>query len=54
MTVVPSIKQQGIKTRLAGWIKDSAAARRSRRWVEPFAGTGVVAFNVQPQRARCR
>jgi DNA adenine methylase len=51
MTIVPPIKSQGIKTKLAGWIQEASTHREYDRWVEPFMGTGVVAFNVQPKRA---
>ena len=50
-TFVPPIKSQGIKTKLVGWIKSNAEQVDYDRWVEPFMGTGVVAFNVQPKRA---
>jgi len=44
--IVPPIKSQGIKTKLVPWIKDlSAKAEQKGRWIEPFLGTGVVAFN---------
>ena len=42
--IVPPIKSQGIKTKLVPWIKSLAPAV-SGRWIEPFLGTGVVAFN---------
>ena len=42
--VVPPIKSQGIKTKLVPWIQALVPAARGR-WVEPFLGTGVVAFN---------
>jgi len=42
--VVPPIKSQGIKTKLVPWIMD-LAPEVSGKWVEPFLGTGVVAFN---------
>jgi DNA adenine methylase len=43
---VPPIKSQGIKTKLVPWIKDLVTiANQSGRWIEPFLGTGVVAFN---------
>lgn len=51
MTVVPPIKSQGIKTKLVDWICDCSEYVNYDRWVEPFAGTGVVAFNVQPKVA---
>lgn len=44
--IVPPIKSQGIKTKLVPWIKDlTAIANQKGRWIEPFLGTGVVAFN---------
>ena len=42
--VVPPIKSQGIKTKLVPWIQSLTPAVRGR-WIEPFFGTGVVAFN---------
>ena len=42
--IVPPIKSQGIKTKLVPWIKALAPSVEGR-WVEPFLGTGVVAFN---------
>jgi DNA adenine methylase len=56
-TLVPPIKSQGIKTKLVPWIMD--VARRANigecdtnaRWIEPFLGTGVVAFNSGSHRA---
>ena len=47
---VPPIKSQGIKTRLAPWIR-SIVPNDIGRWIEPFMGTGVVAFNLAPKRA---
>ncbi len=45
--VIPPIKSQGIKTKLVPWIMDVAAiANSSGKWIEPFLGTGVVAFNA--------
>jgi DNA adenine methylase len=49
--VVPPIKCQGIKTKLAGEIKRLAQVQEFDRWVEPFCGSCVVALNVQPKRA---
>ncbi len=42
--IVPPIKSQGIKTKLVPWIMD-LAPKVNGKWVEPFLGTGVVAFN---------
>ncbi len=47
---VPPIKSQGIKTKLVPWIK-SIAPSSSGRWVEPFLGTGVVALNLNFEKA---
>lgn len=51
MTLVPPIKSQGIKTKLVPWIKQHASGVEYDRWVEPFMGTGAVAFNIAPERA---
>ncbi|MBC6409731.1 MAG: Dam family site-specific DNA-(adenine-N6)-methyltransferase [Ekhidna sp.] len=48
---VPPIKSQGIKTKLVDWISRNASEMDFDRWVEPFMGTGVVAFNVRPKKA---
>ena len=42
--IVPPIKSQGIKTKLVPWIKE-LIPQTEGRWIEPFLGTGVVAFN---------
>jgi DNA adenine methylase len=42
--IVPPIKSQGIKTKLVPWIQALVPAIEGR-WIEPFFGTGVVAFN---------
>jgi DNA adenine methylase len=42
--IVPPIKSQGIKTKLVPWIQALVPAVRGL-WIEPFLGTGVVAFN---------
>jgi len=42
--IVPPIKSQGIKTKLVPWIQ-ALVPKISGRWIEPFLGTGVVAFN---------
>ena len=48
--IVPPIKSQGIKTKLVPAIT-SILPKFEGRWIEPFLGTGVVAFNVNPDRA---
>ncbi|MEI7796695.1 MAG: Dam family site-specific DNA-(adenine-N6)-methyltransferase [Methylococcaceae bacterium] len=50
-THVPPIKSQGIKTKLVPWIKSVTPENFKGDWIEPFMGTGVVAFNVAPQNA---
>lgn len=42
--IVPPIKSQGIKTKLVPWIME-VAPKVTGKWIEPFLGTGVVAFN---------
>ncbi len=48
--IVPPIKSQGIKTKLVPWILQ-LAPKTNGRWIEPFLGTGVVAFNSGYKRA---
>ncbi|MFM2172226.1 MAG: hypothetical protein RLZZ54_153 [Cyanobacteriota bacterium] len=48
---VPPIKSQGIKTKLVPWIKSVLPSDSNVKWIEPFTGTGVVAFNVAPSSA---
>ncbi len=50
---VPPIKCQGIKTKLVPFILNSIKwdATSGARWIEPFFGSGVVAFNLSPARA---
>jgi len=48
--IVPPIKTQGIKTKLVPWIM-SLAPKVDGRWIEPFLGTGVVAFNSRYRQA---
>jgi len=44
--MIPPIKSQGIKTKLVPWIMAVVKiAQPNGRWIEPFLGTGVVAFN---------
>ena len=47
----PPIKCQGIKTKLIPFIFSSIVWNGSGIWIEPFLGSGVVAFNLEPQRA---
>jgi DNA adenine methylase len=51
VTKVPPIKSQGIKTKLVPWIKSIIPPDFRGKWIEPFMGTGVVAFNVAPSSA---
>jgi DNA adenine methylase len=44
--IIPPIKSQGIKTKLVPWI-NALLPEDFCRWIEPFMGTGVVAFNVK-------
>ncbi len=49
--VIPPIKCQGIKTKLVPFIRDKVNCDRNGVWIEPFVGTGVVAFNLKPDHA---
>ncbi len=49
--LVPPIKCQGIKTKLVPMILRTIDRDQSTRWIEPFFGSGVVAFNVAPSNA---
>jgi DNA adenine methylase len=49
--IVPPIKCQGIKTKLVGAIRELVQREEIDRWIEPFCGSGVVAFNIQPKQA---
>lgn len=48
---VPPIKSQGIKTKLVPWVKSIIPRDFDGFWIEPFMGTGVVAFNIAPANA---
>jgi DNA adenine methylase len=48
--IVPPLKSQGIKTKLVPWIAE-AVPSFGGTWVEPFLGTGVVAFSIGFERA---
>lgn len=48
--IIPPIKSQGIKTKLIPWIAEIKPIV-SGKWIEPFLGTGVVAFNYGFKKA---
>lgn len=48
---VPPIKCQGIKTKLVPFIAENVKWTGKGRWIEPFLGSGVVAFNIAPKHA---
>lgn len=48
---VPPIKIQGIKTKLVPLIKQSVVMGKDSVWIEPFMGSGVVGFNIEPRNA---
>ncbi|WP_052767548.1 MULTISPECIES: DNA adenine methylase [Lacticaseibacillus] len=49
--LVPPIKIQGIKTKLVPWISKSIRWDGKGTWFEPFLGSGVVGFNIAPEKA---
>lgn len=49
--IVPPIKCQGIKTKLVPFIAKNIHWDATGKWIEPFLGSGVVAFNMKPKRA---
>lgn len=50
--IIPPVKSQGIKTKLIPWINDLVTiADQKGKWIEPFLGTGVVAFNSRYEEA---
>ena len=49
--VIPPIKCQRIKTKLVPFIKEHVSIPENGTWIEPFMGTGVVAFNLAPEKA---
>lgn len=48
---VPPLKIQGIKTKLVPFIKKNVSIDKKTVWIEPFMGSGVVGFNIEPQNA---
>ena len=48
--ITPPIKSQGLKTKLVPAIM-RLVSDYSGRWIEPFLGTGVVAFNSNAKKA---
>lgn len=48
---VPPIKIQGIKTKLVPLIRQSVIMDTDSVWIEPFMGSGVVGFNIEPKYA---
>ncbi len=49
--IIPPIKCQGIKSKLVPKILSLSSSISYKRWVEPFMGSGVVAFNLIPDNA---
>lgn len=48
---IPPIKCQGIKSKLIPWVKETIKWEGKGKWVEPFLGSGVVAFNCAQETA---
>ncbi|MDE7098879.1 MAG: Dam family site-specific DNA-(adenine-N6)-methyltransferase [Ruminococcus sp.] len=48
---VPPLKIQGIKTKLVPLIKENLSVNKDTVWIEPFMGSGVVGFNIEPNKA---
>ena len=47
----PPFKIQGIKTKLIPCIYELVKNNSCDCWIEPFMGSGVVAFNIKPKKA---
>ena len=48
---VPPLKNQGIKTKLVPLIRQHVVMENGAIWIEPFMGSGVVGFNIEPEKA---
>ena len=48
---IPPIKIQGIKTKIVPAIRRYATPEKDAFWIEPFMGSGVVGFNIEPEKA---
>lgn len=48
---VPPLKIQGIKTKLVPFIVNSISWDGKGTYFEPFMGSGVVGFNIEPKKA---
>ena len=48
---IPPVKTQGSKAKLVRWILGYIKPEETDRWIEPFMGSGVVGFNLNPRRA---
>ena len=49
--LIPPIKCQGIKSKLVPWIAATHRWNAGGIWIEPFMGSGVVGFNINPRKA---
>src|SRR3990172_7818142 len=49
--VVPPLKCQGIKTKLVNFVATTVKWHGEGKWIEPFLGSGVVLFNIKPNKA---
>lgn len=48
---IPPIKIQGKKSKLVSFIRQNLPIEKYDIWIEPFMGSGVVGFNIQPKKA---
>ena len=49
--IIPPIKIQGIKSKIVPEIRNNLTWNNEGKWIEPFLGSGVVLFNIQPSTA---